>query len=110
MKMPSEYVQLAAAVVVAMLGTGGFAAIVVRRMDRELRSAETTDVITQAGARTVEMLQEQLDRAFARITYLETRVEFLEKENDRLHELALVRRRADSPPLPGGRREDDPPA
>ena len=77
---------LIVAILTAITSTG-VATIVVKLLERRKTAAETdhvvaltihteaesTDLLTQAGVRTVKLLQEQLERAFVRIAQLEER-------------------------------------
>lgn len=68
-----------------LLGSGGFALIIVKLMERQKTQAESTkihadavvseaqatDILTRAGTEVVDMLGEQLKQAIARITVLE---------------------------------------
>lgn len=93
----------------ALFGGGVFGVVIKSWADKRktasessLLSAQATDVLVQAGERTVEMLGAQLDKALQRIAVLEAEVRVLRIENRALQEALDVK--------PGGQRFYDPPA
>lgn len=92
----------------ALFGGGVFGVVIKSWADKRktasessLLSAQATDVLVQAGERTVEMLGAQLDKALQRIAALENEVQRLKTDNQRLKDEIAGR--------PGGRRVADPP-